>query len=127
MTYRTPTRRLSAAAAALTLALALSACSTGSSIEGTYFGTAGDTALVLGPDGTCGYTDDYDEDDGVQIGVEDDCSWSRSGTTITFTYKTDEANSSLRKTRTVTGAVGDDGALSFPDQDHWNGEIYTKE
>lgn len=108
-------------------ALSLASCSTGSSIEGTYFGTAGDTALVLGPDGTCGYTDDYDEDDGVQIGVEDDCSWSRSGTTITFTYKTDEANSSLRKTRTVTGAVGDDGALSFPDQDHWNGEIYTKE
>lgn len=106
------------ALASLALTGALSAC-TGSSVEGTYFGTAGDTVLVLASDGRCGYTDDYDKDEGVKVEIEEKCSWSLSGKNLTLI--------GVSRSGSLTGFIGDDGSISIPDQGRWNGEIYTKQ
>lgn len=104
--------------AALTLAAALTACSGGNSIEGTYFGTAGDTVLILESGGRCAYTQDYDEDERVQLEIDEDCSWSLSGTNLTLI--------GVSRHGSLTAFVGDDGTISIPDQNRWNGEIYSK-
>lgn len=98
--------------------VSLVGCSGGNSIEGTYFGTAGDTALLLKSDGQCGYTEDYDPDEGLDLEVDEDCSWSLSGATLTLVGVSNKGS--------LTGFVGDDGSISIPDQPHWRGEIYSK-
>ncbi|QWW19964.1 hypothetical protein I6B53_02295 [Schaalia sp. 19OD2882] len=97
---------------------ALAACSSGPSIEGTYYGTAGDTVLILESGGKCGYTDDYDPEKGLDLEVSKDCSWSLSGSNITLI--------GVAKKGSLMGIVGDDGAISIPDQAKWRGEIYSK-
>lgn len=98
--------------------LALSACSSDNSIEGTYYGTAGDTALILESGGKCGYTDDYDPEEGLDLEVSEECSWSLSGTNLTLI--------GVSSSGSLTGFVGEDGSISIPDQQRWNGEIYSK-
>lgn len=110
--------QLRLAAVGLGAMAVLAACSGGSSIQGTYFGTAGDTVLVLASGGTCGYTDDYDEDEGVQVEVDEECSWSLSGANLTLI--------GVSQYGSLTAFVGDDGSISIPDQHRWNGEIYSK-
>ena len=96
----------------------LAGCSGGNSIQGTYFGTAGHTVLGLASGGKCGYTEDYDEDEGVQVEVDEECSWSLSGTNLTLI--------GVSQYGSLTAFVGDDGSISIPDQHRWNGEIYPK-
>lgn len=98
--------------------LALSACSFGNSIEGTYFGTEGDTALLLESGGKCGDTEDYSPEEGLDLEVSDDCSWSLSGTNLTLIGVSDRGS--------LMGFVGENGTISLPDQDGWRGEIYSK-
>lgn len=119
-TALTTQKRLAAAAVLLGATMLLSGCG-GSSIEGTYFGTAGDTALIVQDDGKCLYTEDYDEDDATSLDAEnmDECTWTSSDKSVTFDGLTSSGN-------TVTGTVQDDGSISLPDQNHWNGEIYSK-
>ena len=98
--------------------LALSACSFGNSIEGTYYGTAGHTALILESGGKCGYTDNYNPKKGLDLEVSEECSWSLSGTNLTLIGVIPHGS--------LTGFVGEDGRISIPDQQRWNGEIYSK-
>lgn len=121
-------KSVTALAAALFLGVSVASCS-GNSIEGTYFGTAGDTVLVLEADGKCGYTDNYDvasyTPDGqvatarqVRVEIDEDCRWSLSGTNLTLI--------GVSSSGSLTGSVGNDGTLSIPDQKSWSGEIYSK-
>lgn len=114
-----PLNRPVAAVAAATIVLTLAGCSGGNSIEGTYFGTAGNTVLIFESGGECAYTEDYDEDEGVQLEIDEDCSWSLSGTELTLI--------GVSRHGSLTASVGDDGSISIPDQHRWNGEIYSKE
>ncbi|MCI6556885.1 MAG: hypothetical protein SOW43_06100 [Schaalia hyovaginalis] len=111
-------RVLSCSSLALLAIASLSACSSGNSIEGTYFGTAGDTALILESGGKCGYTDSYDPDEGLDLEISEDCSWSLSGSNLTLVGVSNRGS--------LTGFVGDDGSISIPDQQRWRGEIYSK-
>lgn len=106
-----------ALAALVAMAFGLGGCGS-ASLEGTYFGTAGDTVLIVNDDGTCLYTESYDEEDGVQEDKMDDCTWTNSDNTYTF--------AGISRSGTITGTLSDDGSLSLPTQATWNGEIYTK-
>lgn len=99
------------------LSFSISGCST-DAIHGTYFGTAGDTVLVLEQGGYCRYTDEYSADEGVQIDADDECSWSLSGTSLTLI--------GVSRHGSLFGQVGNGGEISIPDQYKWRGEIYTK-
>lgn len=110
-------RALAATVLAVTAASALAGCS-GDSVEGTYYGTAGDTVLILESGGTCFYTDDHDEGDMLDTEEMRDCTWTRSDATLTFI--------NVSRHGSLVGALSDDGSISLPDQDRWNGEIYTK-
>lgn len=114
-----PLNRSAAAIAAVTIALTLVGCSGGNSIEGTYFGTAGHTVLVLESDGKCAYAEGYDKDEDVQPEIDEDCSWSLSDTDLTLI--------GVSRHGSLSASVGDDGRISIPDQHRWNGEIYSKE
>jgi hypothetical protein len=114
-----PLNRPAATIAASIITLTLAGCSGGNSIEGTYFGTAGHTVLILESDGQCAYTEGYDEGEDVQLEIDEDCSWSLSGTDLTLI--------GVSRHGSLTASVGDDGRLSIPDQHRWNGEIYSKE
>lgn len=113
-----PARAALATATLLALAAALAGCGS-SSAEGTYFGTAGDTALIINGDGTCLYTESYDEEDGVDLDEMSECTWTASKDQYTF--------AGISRSGTIVGTRSDDGSLSLPSQATWNGEIYTKE
>lgn len=112
------TKRAFSVILAALAAVGLAGCSS-NSVAGTYFGSAGDTVLILDSNGTCGYTQDYDPEDGVQVEIEDDCQWSLSDKTITLV--------GVSRKGSLTGFIGEDGSISLPDQGvSWRGEIYTK-
>ncbi|MBK1784993.1 hypothetical protein [Prauserella cavernicola] len=109
------------AVAVSVLGVALTGCG-GSSVEGTYFGTAGDTILVIKSEGECLYSQEYKEGQEIEDLDERDireCTWTVSGDHLTF-------SGLVKRGGTVQGTVSDDGSLSLPHQKTWNGEIYTK-
>ncbi|MDK8657716.1 hypothetical protein [Actinotignum sanguinis] len=66
----------------LVTGLSLTACSSGSSIEGTYLSTSTKGALKLESGGKCGYKKTYNPE--KELEVEDDCAWSLSGSNLTL-------------------------------------------
>ena len=110
-----PLNRLAAAVTVATIAFTLVGCSGGDSIEGTYFGTTGNTVLIFESGGECAYIEDRDEDEGVQLEVVEDCSWSLSGTDLTLIC--------VSRHGSLTASAGDDESVSIPDPHRWNGEI----
>ncbi|WP_156860199.1 hypothetical protein [Propionibacterium sp. oral taxon 192] len=109
--------RSAATLIAVGLGISLTGCF-GKSIEGTYLGSAGNTVLLLKSGGKCGYSEDYKEEEGVQIEVQEGCQWSSSDKNFTLVRSSES--------RALTGSINDDGTISIPDQTKWHGEIYTK-
>lgn len=69
--------------------------------------------------GTRGYTQQYDEDKGVQVDVSDDCRWSLDVTDLTLEGVVSFGD--------LSATVRDDGTISIPDQlVLWRGEAYSK-
>lgn len=86
----TPMNRIRPAAtfaALLAVAFGLAGCSS-ASIEGTYFGSEGDTVLIMNTDNTCNFSQHYDEEDGVQDAIEHydakECTWTSSDGSYTL-------------------------------------------
>lgn len=103
---------------ALLATASLASCSSGSSIEGTYFGTSGRTALLLESGGKCGYTESYDPEEALDLEVSEDCTWSLSDSNLTLI--------GVSGSGSLTCFVGEDGSISLPDQQSWRGVIYSK-
>lgn len=116
MTARTATRTTFALTALVAASLGLAAC--GGSPAGAYYGTAGDTLLIIDKDGTCQYTEDYEEGEKPDPEDFEECRWTNTEATYTFVGLVDE---------TIVGTMSEDGALALPDQPGWNGEIYSPE
>ncbi len=74
--------------------------------------------MLLKSGGKCGYSEDYKEEEGVQIEVQEGCQWSSSDKNFTLVRSSES--------RALTGSINDDGTISIPDQTKWHGEIYTK-
>jgi hypothetical protein len=123
-TARASRPRLAATAAVLAGATLLLAGCGGPSAEGTYIGSSEHTALIIQKDGKCQYTEDYDSENSDKENFDpenlQDCTWTNSDKDYTFSGLTQSKG-------TITGTLSDDGSLSLPDQEHWNGEIFTKQ